>query len=264
MASNAQKSPNSIMEGKIDEMVAECLALRRRKLADLYEQKTAQCSLSYLIRHLLRIGKYKNLLDTLTTEDPSTECVLLPRTVDGRIFINGKKYDAQTYFCRLWRFPNLKSRNHLESNENCINSFDERSASENMCVNPYHFSKPLISGTSRKVGVRKILPKPASQNSKSPIKTIIVKNRNSFAPTSKEKDPLQDKSNSKRKYPEEEIETASNSTTQTETDDIPTTFKVEARDHPKTLGISMRKLGGEVLHQDTTIFCKDGSVQQNR
>ena len=259
------KSPNSILEGRIDEMVSECLALRKRKLADLYEQKTAQCSLSYLIRHLLRVGKYDNLLGALKSEDPSTECVLLPRTVDGRIFINGKKYDAQTYFCRLWRFPNLKTRNHLESNENCLNAMADRMAQENMCVNPYHFNKPLPPPISRKTTIKSKTTIPV----KSPMKTIVVKNRTITTSRSMNTSQPSSSENKKRKCHEDQVETIPVATSLINTDDsMPTSFKVQAKDHPKTLGDSMRKLGQELeswnFHQDTELFCSDGNMKQNR
>ena len=253
MSSSTPKSSNTIMEEKIEEMVTECLAFRKRKLNDLYEQKTAHCSLSYLIRHLLRIGKYDVLLDALTSERPDSECITLPRTVDGRIFINGKKYDAQTYFCRLWRFPNVKARNHIEPIENCINADYDNYSYENMCVNPYHFTKH-----SELLG-KKAVPKKGTQaipKQASPIKTIIVKNQDTVHTVKAER-------SAKRKLSEIEMNTKTMLLSENE-EDPPNSFTIEAKDHPNSLGNSLLGPGLNPNHCDTEIFCSDGVVKQHR
>ena len=251
--SSGSKSPNSVMEERIVEMVEQCLALRKRKLADLYEQKTAECSLSYLIRHLLRTGKYSNLLAALQSEDSRTECVLLPRTVDGRIFINGKKYDAQTYFCRLWRFPNVKSRNQLEMHEGCANALEDM---DNMCVNPYHFEKPLhpVPGGNRRP-VKKVQSKASRNAANISVKTIVLKN--------KIKETV-DAAVIENKPKKIKLEESLDNNEAVMDEPVLDSFKIESKHHMKNIGESLKLMDSMGFALDTELSCSDGKMKQNR
>ena len=45
-------------------------------------------------------------------------------------------------YCRLWRYPDIQSHHELKQVEHCIYAFQLRR--EEVCVNPYHYTKVII------------------------------------------------------------------------------------------------------------------------
>ena len=53
--------------------------------------------------------------------------------------VSQKKGLPHVIYCRLWRFPDLQSHHELKPIEDCHFAFHLRR--EEVCVNPYHYTK---------------------------------------------------------------------------------------------------------------------------
>merc|ERR1719273_1482889 len=61
------------------------------------------------------------------------------QVLDGRLQVSQKKGLPHVIYCRLWRFPDLQSHHELKPIEDCHFAFHLRR--EEVCVNPYHYTK---------------------------------------------------------------------------------------------------------------------------
>jgi len=84
-------------------------------------------------------GTVEELEKAITTQDSSTRCITIARSLDGRLQVSQKKGLPHVIYCRLWRFPDLSSHHELKPVENCEFAFHLRR--EEVCVNPYHYIK---------------------------------------------------------------------------------------------------------------------------
>lgn len=83
-------------------------------------------------------GEVDKLNEALTHKKSDTECVLLPRSQDGRIQVLHKKMLPQVMYCRVWRWPDLINQNELKSVPNCQYPPQQRDNTR-VCINPYHY-----------------------------------------------------------------------------------------------------------------------------
>ncbi|MPC50230.1 Mothers against decapentaplegic 2 [Portunus trituberculatus] len=61
------------------------------------------------------------------------------RSLDGRLQVSHKKGLPHVIYCRLWRWPELQSHHELRALEHCQYAFNLKK--EEVCVNPYHYTK---------------------------------------------------------------------------------------------------------------------------
>uniref|UniRef100_A0A0N5C4M2 Mothers against decapentaplegic homolog n=1 Tax=Strongyloides papillosus TaxID=174720 RepID=A0A0N5C4M2_STREA len=74
----------------------------------------------------------------------SSECITIPRSLDGRLQISHRKALPHVIYCRVYRWPDLQSHHELKAIESC--RFCYESGQKEICINPYHYQRVESAG----------------------------------------------------------------------------------------------------------------------
>ncbi|KAL7065466.1 hypothetical protein AAHC03_04472 [Spirometra sp. Aus1] len=104
------------------------------------EEKWAEKAVDSLVKKLKKKkGALEALEKALSNPGEPSECVTIPRSLDGRLQVSHRKGLPHVIYCRVWRWPDLQSHHELKPLDICRFPF---SAKENeVCVNPYHYRR---------------------------------------------------------------------------------------------------------------------------
>ncbi|CAL8143250.1 unnamed protein product [Orchesella dallaii] len=103
------------------------------------EEKWSEKAVKSLVKKLKKSGGLDELERAISQQTPSTRCITIPRSLDGRLQVSHRKGLPHVIYCRLWRWPELQSHHELKSIESCQYAFHLKL--EDVCVNPYHYQK---------------------------------------------------------------------------------------------------------------------------
>ncbi|XP_077285060.1 smad on X protein [Arctopsyche grandis] len=102
------------------------------------EDKWSEKAVRSLVKKLRRSGALDELERAVATQDPNTKCVTVPRVKPEALGAHRKGLPHVIY-CRLWRWPHLQSQHELRPLDNC--EFAYQLKKEEVCINPYHYSR---------------------------------------------------------------------------------------------------------------------------
>ncbi|VDO26094.1 unnamed protein product, partial [Onchocerca flexuosa] len=73
-----------------------------------------------------------------------TDCVTIPRSLDGRLQISHRKALPHVIYCRVYRWPDLQSHHELKAIDDCRYCYE--SGQKDVCINPYHYERVESAG----------------------------------------------------------------------------------------------------------------------
>ena len=104
------------------------------------EEKWAEKAVDSLVKIL---KKKKGALEALEKilSDPCkpSQCITIPRSLDGRLQVSHRKGLPHVIYCRVWGWPDLQSHHELKAIEYCKFPFEAKN--KDVCINPYHYQR---------------------------------------------------------------------------------------------------------------------------
>lgn len=103
------------------------------------EEKWKEKAVKSLVKRLKNGNQLDELERALASQDPSTRCVTIPRSLDGRLQVAQKKGLPHVFYCQLWRWPDLHTQHELRPIATCEYSFHAKR--DEVCINPFHYRR---------------------------------------------------------------------------------------------------------------------------
>lgn len=114
-----------------------------RKLMDLHkttgeEGRFVEKAIEHLVKKLKR-RKLEELERAINNPGAASNCVTITRSLDGRVQIANRKSLPHVIYCRLWRWPDLRTPHELRPARWCRHPFSKRD--KEVCINPFHYER---------------------------------------------------------------------------------------------------------------------------
>ncbi|NWI49780.1 SMAD1 protein, partial [Calyptomena viridis] len=104
------------------------------------EERWAEKAVDSLVKKLKeKKGAMEELEKALSCPGQPSNCVTIPCHSDGRIQVSHRKGFPHVIYCKVWRWPDLKSHYELKPLECCKLPFG--SNQKEVCINPYHYKR---------------------------------------------------------------------------------------------------------------------------
>ncbi|XP_022255125.1 mothers against decapentaplegic homolog 5-like [Limulus polyphemus] len=104
------------------------------------EEKWAEKAVDSLVKKLKKKkGAIEELEKALSCPGQPSNCVTIPRSLDGRLQVSHRKGLPHVIYCRVWRWPDLQSHHELKPLELCEFPFSAKQ--KDVCINPYHYKR---------------------------------------------------------------------------------------------------------------------------
>uniref|UniRef100_A0A672KTU3 Mothers against decapentaplegic homolog n=1 Tax=Sinocyclocheilus grahami TaxID=75366 RepID=A0A672KTU3_SINGR len=106
------------------------------------EEKWAEKAVDALVKKLKKKkGAMEELERALSCPGQPSNCVTIPRSLDGRLQVSHRKGLPHVIYCRVWRWPDLQSHHELKLNALECCEFPFGSKQKDVCINPYHYKR---------------------------------------------------------------------------------------------------------------------------
>ncbi|KAH9491271.1 Mothers against decapentaplegic 2 [Dermatophagoides farinae] len=94
-----------------------------QKFNDHNNDKWSEKAVKSLVKKLKKTGTIDELERAISEQNVNTKCITIPRSLDGRLQVSHRKGLPHVIYCRLWRWPDLKSHQELRAIEQCQYAF---------------------------------------------------------------------------------------------------------------------------------------------
>jgi len=109
------------------------------------DEKWAEKAIDLLVKKLKKQkGALEELEKALSQPTAHTNCVTIPRSLDGRLQVSHRKGLPHVIYCRVWRWPDLQSHHELKPLDICEYAFSRNN--KEVCINPYHYCRVETPG----------------------------------------------------------------------------------------------------------------------
>ena len=104
------------------------------------EEKWAEKAVDSLVKKLKKKkGAVEELKRVLENPNTISDCITIPRSLDGRLQVSHRKGLPHVIYCRVWRWPDLQTHHELKPVEFCKYPFSAKQ--KEVCINPYHYKR---------------------------------------------------------------------------------------------------------------------------
>ncbi len=109
------------------------------------DDKWAKSAIDSLVKKFKKQnGSLEELERALSQTNAQTNCVTIPRSLDGRLQVSHRKGLPHVIYCRVWRWPDLQNHHELKPLDHCEFAYS-RNKNE-VCINPYHYRRVETPG----------------------------------------------------------------------------------------------------------------------
>jgi len=107
------------------------------------EEKWAEKAVDVLVKKLKKKPQaLQDLEKALSCPGERSNCVTIPRSLDGRLQVSHRKGLPHVMYCRVWRWPDLNNHHELRALPFC--QFPFNSKQKDVCINPYHYERQIV------------------------------------------------------------------------------------------------------------------------